>query len=48
MVGGIVTFALANAVFFTVMRYRMAFEPCLLWMAGLGWATTRWRRSVSP
>ena len=48
MVGGIVTFALANAVFFTVMRYRMAFEPCLLWMAGLGWAATFWRRSVSP
>ena len=48
MVGGIVTFALANAVFFTVMRYRMAFEPCLLWMAGLGWATTLWRRGVSP
>ena len=48
MVGGIVTFALTNAVFFTVMRYRMAFEPCLLWMAGLGWATTLWRPSVSP
>jgi hypothetical protein len=38
--------ALANAVFFTVMRYRLAFEPCLLWMAGAGWAplVERWRR----
>ncbi len=40
MVGAIASFALTNAVFFTVMRYRMAFEPCLLWMAGAGWAWT--------
>jgi len=33
-----VSFALVNAVFFASMRYRMAFEPCLLLMAGLGWA----------
>lgn len=46
MVGAVITFALANAVFFTVMRYRLAFEPCLLWMAGAGWAplVERWRR----
>jgi 4-amino-4-deoxy-L-arabinose transferase-like glycosyltransferase len=48
MVGGIVTFALVNSVFFTVMRYRMAFEPCLLWMAGLGWTTTLWRQRARP
>ncbi|MBI5711341.1 MAG: glycosyltransferase family 39 protein [Candidatus Eisenbacteria bacterium] len=40
MAGAIVSFALTNAVFFTVMRYRMAFEPCLLWMAGAGWVWT--------
>lgn len=46
MVGAVISFALANAVFFTVMRYRLAFEPCLLWMAGAGWAPLfeRWRR----
>jgi 4-amino-4-deoxy-L-arabinose transferase-like glycosyltransferase len=38
LVGAIATFALGNAVFFTVLRYRMAFEPCLLWLAGAGWA----------
>jgi 4-amino-4-deoxy-L-arabinose transferase-like glycosyltransferase len=38
LVGAIVTFALVNAVFLTVMRYRLAFEPCLIWMAGFGWA----------
>jgi hypothetical protein len=49
MVGGIVTFAFANAVvFFTVTRHRRAFEPCLPWMAGLGRATTLRRLSLSP
>ena len=38
MVGGIVTFSLVNAMFFMNMRYRMSFEPCLLLMAGLGYA----------
>jgi len=47
MVAGIVTFALVNAVFFTVMRYRLAFEPCLLWMAGAGWAGLFGARGVS-
>ena len=43
MVGGIVTFALVNALFFMNLRYRMAFEPCLLLMAGLGWGSLRGR-----
>jgi 4-amino-4-deoxy-L-arabinose transferase-like glycosyltransferase len=42
LAGAVVSFALVNAVFFTVMRYRMAFEPCLLWMAGAGWASVGW------
>ena len=32
------SYALGCAFFFTVMRYRMAIEPALLWMAGSGWA----------
>jgi 4-amino-4-deoxy-L-arabinose transferase-like glycosyltransferase len=48
LVGSIVTFAVSNAIYFMVMRYRMAFEPCLLWMAGFGWATRLWPRSVGP
>lgn len=40
LVGAVVGFALASAVFFTVMRYRMVIEPCLLWLAGVGWAGT--------
>jgi 4-amino-4-deoxy-L-arabinose transferase-like glycosyltransferase len=48
LVGSVVSFAVTNAVFFTVMRYRMAFEPCLLWLAGVGWADVwRARREVS-
>jgi 4-amino-4-deoxy-L-arabinose transferase-like glycosyltransferase len=39
LVGAVVSFALVNAAFFTVLRYRMAFEPCLLWLAGAGWAS---------
>ena len=38
--GAVVSFALASAVFFTVMRYRMVVEPCLMWLAGVGWAGT--------
>lgn len=38
MVAGIVGFSLVNALFFMNLRYRMAFEPCLLIMAGLGYA----------
>jgi 4-amino-4-deoxy-L-arabinose transferase-like glycosyltransferase len=38
--GAVVSFALASAAFFTVMRYRMVIEPCLLWLAGVGWAST--------
>ena len=42
MLGAVVSFALLSAVFFTVMRYRMVIEPLLLWMAGVGWGSTRW------
>jgi hypothetical protein len=38
MTASIVGFSLVSAVFFMVLRYRMPFEPLLLWMAGLGWA----------
>lgn len=31
-----VSYALGSAFFFTAMRYRMAIEPALLWMAGAG------------
>jgi len=37
MVSAIVLFSLVNAVFFMVLRYRMPFEPLLIWMAALGW-----------
>jgi hypothetical protein len=47
MVGAIITFALVNAIFFMNLRYRMAFEPCLLLMAGLGWASLWERRTRS-
>lgn len=50
LVAGVVSFTLPNAVVYTVMRYRLAIEPCLLLMAGLGWAggldwvaRSRWR-----
>ncbi len=39
MVAAIVGFSLVNALFFMNLRYRMAFEPCLLLMAGLGYAS---------
>lgn len=39
MTAAIVTFALANSLIFASLRYRMAFEPYLLLMAGLGWAS---------
>lgn len=42
LAGAVVSFALVNAVFFTVMRYRISFEPCLLWMAGAGWTGVGW------
>lgn len=37
MMVAIVLFSLVNAMFFMVLRYRMPFEPMLVWMAGLGW-----------
>jgi len=47
LAGGIATFSLGSAVFLTLFRYRMAIEPCLLWIAGLGWslAWSRWEAS---
>jgi 4-amino-4-deoxy-L-arabinose transferase-like glycosyltransferase len=42
LLGAVVSFALAQAVFHSVLRYRMAIEPCLLWMAGAGWAGRSW------
>ena len=44
LAGSVATFALGSAFFFTIMRYRMTVEPCLLWMAGAGWsaALERW------
>ena len=44
LAGSVAGFALGSAFFFTIMRYRMTVEPCLLWMAGTGWdhALTRW------
>jgi len=40
LVGAVAGFALVSAAFFTVMRYRMVIEPCLLWLAGVGWGNT--------
>jgi 4-amino-4-deoxy-L-arabinose transferase-like glycosyltransferase len=48
LLGAVVTFALAQAAFHSVMRYRMAIEPCLLWMAGGGWASLLVRARRAP
>jgi hypothetical protein len=46
MTASIVTFALVNALIFASLRYRLAFEPCLIMMAGLGWASVLgWKRA---
>jgi hypothetical protein len=42
-----VSFVLVQAVFHSVMRYRMAIEPCLLWMAGFGWGGRAWMESLA-
>ena len=47
LVLAVLSFALASAVFFTVMRYRMVVEPLLLWLAGAGWASTRWGAALA-
>ncbi|MGH7731685.1 MAG: ArnT family glycosyltransferase [Candidatus Eiseniibacteriota bacterium] len=47
MVGAVVSFTLASAMFFTVMRYRMVIEPCLLWLAGVGWGGTAWGTAIA-
>ena len=50
LAASIVTFSLVNAVYYSVLRYRMVIEPCLLLMAGLGWASVwehgLWRRRM--
>ena len=38
LTASIVAYSLVNALYYSVLRYRMVFEPCLLLMAGLGWA----------
>jgi 4-amino-4-deoxy-L-arabinose transferase-like glycosyltransferase len=38
LVGLTLSYALGCAFFFSIMRYRMAIEPALLWMSGSGWA----------
>jgi 4-amino-4-deoxy-L-arabinose transferase-like glycosyltransferase len=40
LLGLTLSYALGSAFFFTAMRYRVAIEPALLWMAGSGWAAT--------
>jgi 4-amino-4-deoxy-L-arabinose transferase-like glycosyltransferase len=47
LVGAVASFAAGSACFFTVMRYRVAIEPCLLWLAGSGWAAAIARRAQS-
>jgi 4-amino-4-deoxy-L-arabinose transferase-like glycosyltransferase len=47
LAGAIVSFVLVQAVFHSVMRYRMAIEPCLLWMAGFGWGGRAWMESLA-
>ncbi len=48
LTGAVVSFALGSTFFFTIMRYRMTVEPCLLWMAGVGWDMVRSRRLRPP
>lgn len=47
LAGAIASYALGCAAFLTIMRYRLAIEPCLLCMAGLGWTTVWARRAQS-
>jgi 4-amino-4-deoxy-L-arabinose transferase-like glycosyltransferase len=51
LTASIVTFSLVNALYYSVLRYRMVVEPCLLLMAGLGWASIweqrPWQRRFS-
>jgi len=39
MLLGSLTFVLATALAFSSMRYRMFFEPCLLFLAAVGWTS---------
>jgi 4-amino-4-deoxy-L-arabinose transferase-like glycosyltransferase len=47
LAGALATYSLGGAFFYSAMRYRLAVEPCLLWMAGFGWAwvLSRWARA---
>jgi len=45
LMGSVVTFVLGSSIYFAIMRYRMAVEPCLLWMAGSGWDEVLSRRA---
>jgi 4-amino-4-deoxy-L-arabinose transferase-like glycosyltransferase len=47
LVGAVASFILGSAIYFAIMRYRMAVEPCLLWMAGAGW-DEEWSRRSRP
>jgi 4-amino-4-deoxy-L-arabinose transferase-like glycosyltransferase len=48
MSGGVLSYCVVSAFYFSCMRYRMAVEPCLLLMAGLGFADLWARRSARP
>ncbi len=43
---GIASYTLMVSMYLTVMRYRMAVEVLLLWMAGAGWAALLQRRGA--
>ena len=49
LLGAVLTYSLGCAFYYSIMRYRLVVEPCLLWMAGLGWAATlrRWPQSTN-
>lgn len=48
LAGAVLTYSIGCAFYYSIMRYRIAVEPCLLWMAGPGWAgtMTRWAQST--
>ena len=44
LAGSAASFVLLSAFYFSILRYRMTVEPCLLWMAGMGWDMVLARR----
>jgi hypothetical protein len=50
MVLGTLSFTAATALVFTSLRYRLVVEPCILLIAGLGWAMllARMRPAAEP